>query len=250
MLRQRHLVRLWVYEAVSNIPEGVEVLNAEEILPQDQFLRHRATNSPALGTNVFRYLLMKRRAGLWLDLDIILLAPIKKKNDYVFGWQDQQLICGAVSYIPDQSQLLQELLEFTSLQYPVPPFYQMQDQEILKERHRTGQPVHVSDLPWGVFGPHALTFFAIKTGAYVKAVPRSVFYPVYYSEAHGLVMASWDVPSRLTSETIAIHLWNKVLRGPSSLRPDNPAGKIIIERGSFVEKFARQELGMTLPSVV
>ena len=118
---------------------------------------------------------------------------------------------------------------------------------MLRERQRIGSPVHVQDMKWGVFGPQALTFFAKETGADKCALPKHVFYSIYFDEAHGPFMVSWDVASRLSDKTLGLHLWNQAIRRPSHLRPNNPMGRLIVEQGSFVEQFASSELGFNTP---
>ena len=247
MLRQGHTVRLFSYDKLQNVPDGIDLVNAEDVMPVTALHRHRRSGSASLGSNIFRYRLMSFDVGIWLDIDMLLLAPIEKSEDCVFGFQDDELINGAVLFIPSDNDLLGELLDFTASPHPVPPFYPAPAQQLLRARQRIGSPVHVRDMNWGVFGPQALTYFAKETGADRYASAKHVFYPVYFDEAHRPFMASWDAALRLSDETLGLHLWNQRLRRPSHLRPDNPMGRLIVEQGSFVEQFASTELGYNIP---
>lgn len=246
MVRQGHRVRLFTYGKVKNVPDGIEVEDANAVLPWEQMLFHRATNSPALGANVFRYHMMRAGLGLWLDLDVLLLKPIVRTSEPLFGFQDSRLINNAVLFLPPDSPVLDDLIDFTGRRYPVPPFYSPRKKIRLTLRKCVGRPVHVSDLKWGVFGPHALTHFVRKHALADKAAQREVYYPVHPADAHSLFLADGGVEDMLGDETVAIHMWNELLRQPSPRRPDNPPGSLLVDKGSFVETFARKELGFTL----
>jgi hypothetical protein len=250
MLRQGHKVRLFCYDTISNVPTGIEISDAREIMPRQELILYRGNGSPALGSNKFRYLIMKKGLGIWLDTDVILIKPIPKPQNCIFGWQDKKLICNAVLYLPQSSPLTGEICNFVSQQYPVPPFFDDATRSELERRSKSGHPVDVRDLPWGVYGPKALTYFVRKNGLLHYSKPKDVFYPVHWSEAHALLSPKYDVSALITNSTVAIHLWNAALRCPSKLRPENSFGKIIIEEGCFIEKFAREQLGYRLSGVV
>lgn len=246
MLRQGHAVRLFAYGQVANVPDGVEMADANEVLPWKEMIFYRHTGSAALGSNRFRYRLMHMGLGLWLDADMLLLKPIAKRDVCLFGRQDESLINGAALFLPKDSPLLDDLIAFTSDDHAIPPFLPMKGRLRLTLRKWTGRPKHVADMPWGVFGPMALTHFIEKHGMTEDAERSRVFYPVPYTEAHSLFMANGDAGKYLTGATLAIHLWNEALRRPSHLRPTNPMGQLVVEKGSFVERYAREELGFTL----
>jgi hypothetical protein len=78
MLRQGYKVRLFSYDAISNVPTGIEMCDAREIMPHHQLVLHHASGSPAPGSDRFRYLIMKKGLGVWLDTDVILIKAIPK----------------------------------------------------------------------------------------------------------------------------------------------------------------------------
>jgi Alpha 1,4-glycosyltransferase conserved region len=248
MLKQNHAVRLFVYDRIDNVPDGIEVVDANQILHREKLLIYSRTNSPALGANIFRYKLMKMNLGLWLDTDVILIKSIEKKYQSVFGFEDDKLINNAVLFIPSASPLLTELIKYVSCDYPVPPFYKLRKRIELRLRKLAGVPVHARDMRWGVFGPDALTYFVQKQGLTAHAAKPEVFYPIHAREAHSLFSDQCDVRHLIRPATLTVHLYNEMLRRPSQLRPNNPVGKLIVDRGSFVAEFARKELGFRLQS--
>jgi hypothetical protein len=71
-----------------------------------------------------------------------------------------------------------------------------------------------------------------------------VFYPIHFTEAYVLLSAKYDVSELMTTSTVAVHLWNRALGHPSATVAEKLIG--IIEKGSFLEKFAREQLGYRL----
>lgn len=232
MQRAGHAVRLWVYDPVANVPAGTEIADANEVLPRERLLFHRKTGSPALGSDIFRFELMRQGLGMWLDLDMLLLQSIPRTEQPVFGFQDRDLINGAALYIP-QGPMLADLCAFAQQRYPIPPFFRIRKRASLRLRKAVGRPKDATMMSWGVFGPSAITYFARKHGLDRSALDIPYFYPIPTAEALVPFQTSGDVGQYVRPETIGIHLWNEMLgklEGP--------------ERGSFFDVFVREELGL------
>lgn len=242
MLKQGHQVRLFTYEAVLNVPSGIEIISGNSILPREKILYDKKRNSPALGSDVFRLKLQEHNLGIWLDLDILLLKPLFSQTADLFGRQHGDTFNNAVLYLNSDSPILKSLIDFVSNPYPVPPFFSRTSQFMLKTRKTLRLPKHVSYMNWGVFGPKALTHFIRVHNSTQFAQPEDVFYPVNYKDAHGPFTANWNTEKHITPNTKALHLWNEMLKKPSSIRPDASRNNFIVEKNSFVEKYAREEL--------
>ena len=50
-----HRVVLYHYGPLQNVPEGIELADANDIMSRDNFLTHERTGSPALHSDLFRY---------------------------------------------------------------------------------------------------------------------------------------------------------------------------------------------------
>ena len=103
-------------------------------------------------------------------------------------------------------------------------------------------------MPWGVWGPFALTYFIKKNSLENKARSAEVFYPVHSSEAHMVFTAGIDVEARIKETTLAIHLWNAKLKKPSQIRPKIDPGPVHVERGSYFDRFCRTNLDLKVAS--
>jgi hypothetical protein len=225
LLRQGHRVALYRYHPVEGVPHGIEQRDAAEILAVDRIIRHR-TGSVALFANWFRYELMRRAQGIWVDADQYLLAPIVAPGPHLFGWQEPGLIANGVLRIPRESPLLPALLE---------PFEQRRIPFWLSRRARaaarwrlwrTGR-TGLAAMPWGSLGPHALTALAKRHGLAGEAVAQSAFYPVHFSDAGWVRDPSRALAEMVAPDSVGLHLWNERIKRWK----DDPA-----PRGSFLAR--------------
>ncbi|MEO0773119.1 MAG: hypothetical protein AAFZ04_08055 [Pseudomonadota bacterium] len=74
--------QLYVYDMPENVPDGVEVLDATCILPEACVFRETASSllhQGSLGafSDWFRYQLLVKKGGLWVDTDVINLRPFR-----------------------------------------------------------------------------------------------------------------------------------------------------------------------------
>lgn len=244
MLHQGHRLRIFTYGPITGVPDGVEIADANTIVARDEILRYAKPGFKhrQMASNIFRYQMLARECGIWVDLDMLLLKPIAPTRLPLFGLESADGINTAVLYLPPAHPLLASMLAFTSTPFPIPPFFTPRMKFGLWRRKWAGQPVHAADQPWGVFGPTALTYFARRLGYTHLAQPKPVFYPIRYTNAHGPLTAGWNVKARLSAQTIGIHLWSHNLFETSSLRPQQCDDIARIEPGSFLHEFAREAL--------
>jgi hypothetical protein len=84
-LANGHEFRLFVYSDVENVPRGTVIRDGEEILPASAIFRYRDNGSYAGFANFFRYQLLWKEGGWWVDLDVICLRPFRFTDDHVIG---------------------------------------------------------------------------------------------------------------------------------------------------------------------
>src|SRR4051812_13298665 len=75
LMRHGHRLVLWCYALPDGVPDGVELRDAGEIVPESRIVAY-AEGSHALFANLFRYELLRREPGLWVDCDVYALAPL------------------------------------------------------------------------------------------------------------------------------------------------------------------------------
>ncbi len=206
-------VRLYTYEGVTNVPPGVEVADANDILPQTGYLKHSKTGSPALHSDVFRYhLLAKCDRTIWADTDAYCVKPFTTPNGHFYGWESKKHVNGGVLGLPKDSETLRLLLEHTADEYTIPTWYDEAYTRELTEKQAAGTPVHAADQPWGVWGPHAITHYLKQTGEVKYALPTTALYPIPFKERRLILRPNWDASVMVGDETYSIHFYGRRMR--------------------------------------
>lgn len=224
VLRQGHALTLYCYGEPIGIPDGVDVRDASEILPESAVIRHR-NGSVAPFSDWFRYELLKRSLGTWIDTDMYLLQPLDGEAEYLFGEERPGVINNAVLRLPPSSPVLQELLG--PFQGTMPAWLAPRYRLILQLRKWFAGGLDVGVMPWGTTGPAALTAATAKFGLAALASPPAVFYPVPWQRAEWIVDPSFDLQQMVTKGTVGIHLWNECIR---SIKEQPPP------EGSFLQR--------------
>lgn len=206
-LAHGHRVTLWAYRPVAGVPRGVELRDAEEILPQRAITLHRETGSVTLFADRFRYHLLRRHSVTWLDTDALLLRPLKNVSPYLFGWQTPDMIAIGVLRIPPDSPLLGDLISLIDARVPVPPFFSLKEKIRQRSLGLVGRQQRAEDMPWATFGPHAFTAFIRRRGLAGYALPLEVFYPIIWNDYELYFGPPAAVEARLSDAVISVHLW-------------------------------------------
>jgi hypothetical protein len=208
-----HSVYLHVYENMENIPTGVTCVDANLIIPKDKIFKHKDTGSFALFSDIFRFELLKRVDCIYVDCDVYCLKPIElPKSGYLLGYESDSVINGAILKLPQDSEILNTLLEITHDPYFIPEWVERSVKKKLKFKKIFGPGVHISEMPWGVLGPTAITYYVNKLCLKDKVQPIDVFYPVHYSCIHLLLDPDLTIDDLVTSRTQCIHLFNEMFR--------------------------------------
>lgn len=106
-VRHGHRVLFHCYEDVVDLPVGVEKHDANKLLPISRMIRV-PNGSPAVFCDLLRYEVQAQQLGLYVDCDMYCLQPIEDR-EYMFGWESDDYINGAVLKLPSGSSALEEL---------------------------------------------------------------------------------------------------------------------------------------------
>ncbi|WP_236544472.1 hypothetical protein [Roseovarius atlanticus] len=227
-----HHVKLYHYKDVQNVPEGVELIHGDSVLQIDRFIQHGRTGSFALFSDVFRYHLLKQNDRMiWADLDAYCVKPFQSETGHFFGWESKHHINGGVLGLPPDSDALGQLLEMSEDEYGIPEWYSDAEKDKLQQQKDEGEPVHVSEMKWGVWGPQAVTHYLHKTGEAKYAQPIEGLYPVGFRERR-LLMRGWakeKVEDMITDQTYSVHFYGRRVREFLSKQGGMP------EAGSWME---------------
>ncbi len=207
-----HLI-LYHYGPLQNVPEGIELADADAILPRTNFLQHNRTGSPALHSDLFRYrLLAGSDKTIWADTDAYCAQPFQTDTGHFYGWESADHVNGGVLGLPQDSDTLGELLEFTSDEFAIPCWYGADYEATLKQARDSGKPVHASEQPWGVWGPHALTHFLHKTGEIKHAFPSRVLYPFSFKDRRLMLRPIDNTEDYIATDTASVHFYGRRVR--------------------------------------
>lgn len=208
-INQGHSFHLYSYKDMTSI-DGVNLFSADEIVPKhDANYRFLNEGRYSLFSNYFRYCLLQKFQGIWIDLDVLVLAPLSlPPHGYLFGFEEPARVNGAVLAAPSESEFLEYLVQ--------------------QFRRR----VESNDLRWGRLGPELVTDAVNRYGLWSYVRPRRDFYPLYFREAWRFFDPdSNQLIVRKTQLSRAVHLWNEVLRGPNNSRKkQKPPGSSFLGR--------------------
>lgn len=208
-----HEVRLHTYGDINDVPDGVTIFNAREIIAEKNIIKHKKTGSYALFSDLFRYQLLKQQDGIYIDCDVYCLKPLSlPASGYLFGFEEDNRINGAVLALPKDSKLLDSLLNAAYDPFFVPPWYKKSKRRRLKLKKHLGLGKSIAEMPWGVIGPDAITYFAKEQQLFSEAQPIDMFYPVHYRCMQYLLDGQLQLDDVVTQRTVAVHLYNEMLR--------------------------------------
>ncbi|MBS2021009.1 MAG: hypothetical protein JST92_01255 [Deltaproteobacteria bacterium] len=218
---QGHIVWLWTYGGVGEVPEGVQVKNAGEILHPSRIFRYREHDSVSGFSNIFRYKVLYERGGTWSDSDVICLRPLPA-HDYLLPSEDhpefgvQRASC--LLRAPAGSRFLGTLLK------------------------RATEP-HPSTLQWGQIGPRLVTQVAQELG--LAPLSPSAFCPVPFTQWRKLLSGEPCV-RREVDEAVSgawgLHCWHELWRREGRTFAH-------AEEGSILRELAARH-GLPVPATV
>ncbi|MGD9919208.1 MAG: hypothetical protein AB7U46_14420 [Paenirhodobacter sp.] len=203
-------ITLFSYDFIPNVPEGVIHRSGREIIDTDDFIKYERKDSFALFADWFRLHMIAQNPGMiWIDTDVYCWRPMDYDSDYVMGYElpDSDRVNNAVLGLPADSAILREMIAFTDDRFAIPPFLKPKLQEEYRAAAAAGSPVHVTQQPWGVWGPMMVTHFVRKLGLAAEVQPMEAFYPIPFPERTMMIRSAEKAEARMTEATTALHLW-------------------------------------------
>jgi hypothetical protein len=105
-------VILYSYEKGLVVPEGVELRDANEVLPVGILERYNAGNTKAWArhSDLFRYVMLEKFGGWYADLDIVCLADALPRGEMYFGRANEARIFAGLLKFLKGAAVLKELV--------------------------------------------------------------------------------------------------------------------------------------------
>jgi len=182
-----HKVFLYAYNDFEDLPQGVTLLDASDIIEEEKVFRHR-NGGLSIFSDFFRWkLLMKHPGVFWVDADVFCLKPFDFDTDYVLGGRyvefGELFINNAIMKIPSDSPILHEMYELWDRPEKFLPhiakkkskknfFHKLlgieprmrQKSRVLRLLNKFGIRTHISKYPFAISGPLGLTHYIQAMG--------------------------------------------------------------------------------------
>src|ERR1700722_17721036 len=116
-------VQLFSYERDLAVPDGVELVDANELLPGPvhQFRHSSGDKSLALHSDLFRYVAIEKFGGWYVDVDIVCIGKQLPASSVYIARETDKIVNGAVMKFPAQSPLMTRLISEFALDHVVRP---------------------------------------------------------------------------------------------------------------------------------
>lgn len=200
-LKQSHRYHLWSYSALENVPDGVVLEDARQILDESEVFAYRVgegKGSFSAFSNLFRYKLLLDRGGWWCDTDVVALKPFDFTEDILFASEREQ----SMTSVP------------TTCVIKLPA-----GSEIAAYCYQKAASVNRNTVRWGQIGPDLLKKAIEQFDLHSAIKSPETFCPIDWFEA----------PSKFVSgnaeikESHAVHLWHEMWRRSGINKSNNPS---------------------------
>ena len=179
-----HPIRLYTYEDHLEVPEGVELADARDILPEETLKESFSPTGLAPFADRFRLNMMYQTGEVWVDCDVLSIRPLAEM-DYVFA-RAGRFFGNAILKLPQNSPTLRDLIEMVNAKEPVIPAdwpWKRQLKDHVRDQANpdgsiTLGPGMRADVPYMTFGPQALSYFLLKHGEDIHAQPTDHYYSI------------------------------------------------------------------------
>ena len=198
-LRVGHVFELFCYGVPRNLPVGVIVRDAREYLPADRVFAYGPAAGKSAGSlgafsNLFRYMLLEREGGWWVDTDVFCLRPFPA------------LAPGQIVVASERSKSGHTAAATCVLGCGSPAAPLMRrclDESLAHDPAR---------LIFGQTGPKLFDRLLTTMGLRDALAAQETFCPVNWTEHHRLLASPAPTPDPVLPNSLAIHLWNEMWR--------------------------------------
>lgn len=204
-------------------PDGVVLRDANEILNEDELFFYvnedGSRGSVSAFSNLFRYELLNKKGGWWVDTDVLCLSSSVPQHSHFWGWEDDRHINGAILKIPKNDGFLNLLLE--------------------------NSKAAGKELYWGQIGPRLITKLVRELNLENMTYPSQFAYPLHWDEYRDLVSPSKkeEVDAKVNGVPF-LHLWNEKFRLDKEISLDGAGeGSYWYDTTEFYRNFNHSMVG-------
>jgi hypothetical protein len=187
-----HDVHLYTYGDVEDVPDGVEIKDGNDILPESMIFEYKNHKSVSGFSNYFRYKLITEKGGWWVDTDVVCLKP--------FDFTDPFVLCSE-EVLP----LNQGNTHVGSCLIKGPA-----NNILSKTAYDICMSKKPEDLVWGEIGPRLVKEMVERFNMHTFVKPPQAFCPIPGCLWQLFVDPRAEI--EFGKETYAVHLWNEMWR--------------------------------------
>jgi len=178
-------VKLYSYQPVAGVPEGVELCDAEPILPlatlarlDPDFPHFKPSRTIVQLSDFFRIRLMQHAQGAWLDTDVYLVKPFKPDPDKIWlGRENRHRLGVSALYLPPDNPIIEEFNHYLATDQRVPSWLGFKKRCWIPFLLRMkGEKVQPNRLGITIFGNDGISRLAKKHGFFHQAQAKNHFY--------------------------------------------------------------------------
>ncbi|AUS54135.1 hypothetical protein CX678_05750 [Brucella melitensis] len=211
-------VKLFAYAPIENVPPGVELHDAESILPETAFKRldpaypnFHTQLTVVQFSDIFRIILMKYQQGVWLDTDVYLLKQFHPDPDKPYLARENRSRVGVSAlYLPHDHPIIHEFEDYMAATDPPPTWLGLRRGKLRPLYYRLiHKEVTPASIGITVFGNDGISRLARKYGIFKDAAPQENFYYWVGKEATRIYDPAYGLTPIHHPEFIGFHIHKK-----------------------------------------
>lgn len=223
---------LYTYNNISNIPENTIVKDGNEILDKSEIYTYQNTSYSAI-SNHFRFELLYKKGGIWVDTDVVCVKPYITEDPYIIISESNK------KYDNTEKKIGASILKF--------PQYDPILLEAIELCKQAKKDILEGKLVWGL-GPRTVKMLVEKydLNRYIKSWyfanscschhVESIMNPNFTSK-DPIKNALYKYSTRLANlpnDTYFVHLWNEFWRRNNINKNNFPKNTLI---GDLCDKY-------------
>lgn len=206
----KHPFHLYTYNTIKNIPNGVVLKDANEIIPESEIFQYYS-GSYAGFADWFRWALLYKRGGFWVDTDVVCVKPFDFDSKLIFGLEGFNIVCPAVLGFPKNHKFCAFLEEACRKPNKFLPYDSFKIKKRKLKRAILGRGKE--SISWGESGgpvgfTKALVHFELL--GFAKSFVH--FFPISSENWNSIYDLTFEDDHKLFKNTYAVHLWNEKSR--------------------------------------
>lgn len=207
-----HEFHLYVYEEITNAPKYTQIFDARTIIAEDAIFRFESgwgKGSVSGFADLFRLLLIQKKGGWWVDMDVICLRP--------FDFKEEIIICS--SYESEYGSLVNNCV----FKFPAGSFF-------IKSCLEQLAGIDLKKMNFGDAGPFLFQRMVKELELENYVVPYHFFNPISWKFIHELILDKMTTINKVKEiirpftkpktmlgrkiepDSYAVHFWNEVWR--------------------------------------